>query len=358
MGRILRDEEAAEIRGLTASVGETHVNVGGLASEYGVSVTTVNNILANRSYLRPACYPAGSQGRAYAEQRLRDYEANQKRKQQMRYVSAAKRKQVLERDGHRCVYCSANLLTEPLAIDHKVPVSVGGTSDVDNLQATCRTCNARKKGFTNSDPDIRKYFSRRQGIDQIESKVHAVLPTIVASTIWADSEDAACPWYGEVAKRVTDRYVGSDDKLYSYEVELGHSFVWRCKPCRRYYAVSNEWYSGLSDFKYNLESVIWDRGTYSGYQGIDNVASIVSAIMNDADSQAVRALVASWAGDIVVVKRRRHTHFRNGDSWESSCWCEYSESGFKYTDQIYKQTELEANSGIQAVLRACPQSWQ
>ena len=75
-----------------------------------------------------------------------------------------------------------------------------------------------------------------------------------------------------------------------------------------YFTVSNEWYSGLSDFKYNLESVIWERWAYSGYQGMDEVASIVSAIMNDADNEAIRALVASWAGDIVVVERRQHAH--------------------------------------------------
>ena len=346
MGRILRDEEAAEIRALAVRVGEIHVNVlGGLASEYGVSATAIDNILANRSYLRPACYPAGSQGRADAEQRNRDYEADQKRKRQMRYISAVKRTQVLERDSYRCVYCSADLRVEPLAIDHKIPVSAGGTNDVDNLQATCRTCNARKKGFTSPDSDTREYLSRRQRIDKIETKVLAALSPIVASTIWADSESVTCPWCGEVAKRVKDRNVGSADKIHSDDVELDNSFVWRCKPCRRYFTVSNEWYSGLSDFKYNLESVIWGRWAYSGSQGTDEVASIVSAIMNDADNEAIRTLVASWAGDIVVVKRRRHTHTGNGDSWESWCWCEYSDSGFEHTDRTYKQTELAATSG-------------
>ena len=133
------------------------------------------------------------------------------------------------------------------------------------------TCNARKKGFTNPDADIRQYLSRRQRIDQIETKVLGVLSPIVATTIWADCEDVACPWCGEVAKRVKDRYVGSDDKLYSHDVELDHSFMWRCKPCRRYFTVSNEWYCGLTDFRYNLESAIWGRAAYSGYQGMDEV---------------------------------------------------------------------------------------
>ena len=47
--------------------------------------------------------------------------------------------------------------------------------------------------------------------------------------------------------------------------------------------------------------------------------------------------MASWAGDIVEVKRQRHTHSQNGD-----CWCNYGLPGFKVTDRIYKQAELTA----------------
>ena len=349
MGRILRDEEAAKIRALAARVGEHSTNVGSLALEYGVSTTTITNILADLSYRRPACYPAGSQGRVDAEQRQRDYEANQKRRQQMRYVSAAKRMEVLERDGYRCVYCSADLRTEPLAIDHKVPVSAGGTNDVDNLQATCRTCNARKKAFTSPDGDIRGYLHRRREIDRISNKVEAILPQIVASLVWSDTEYATCSWCGSVANRVKEKaYVGSDDKPTTYDVELDHAFVWRCHPCRRSFTVSNEWFSGLSDFEYNLESAIWGRA-HSGYGGMDGVTSIVSAIMSDSDTQTVRALVASWAGEIVEVKRRRHTHSRNGDSQEPPhCWCEYGLPSFKTTDRTYKQTELAATCGVVA----------
>ena len=338
MGRILRDEEAADIRALVAGDGGHKLDVDDLAAEYGVSVTTISNILANRSYRRPACYPAGSQGRADAEQRQRDYEANQKRKQQMRYVSAAKRKEVLERDRHRCVYCCADLRTEPLAIDHKVPISAGGTNDVDNLQATCRTCNARKKGFTSPDGDIRKYLDRRREIDRISNRVGTVLPQIVASLVWSDTEEATCPWCGGLANRVKEKaYVGSDDKPTTYDVELHHAFVWRCKPCRRYFTVSNGWYSGLREFDYTLKSAIWGRTHFQ--PGMDGAISIVSAIMSDSDTQTVRSLVASWAGAIVEVKRRRHAHAGNGASSEPpSCWCEHGLPGFEATGRTYQQT--------------------
>ena len=131
--------------------------------------------------------------------------------------------------------------------------------------------------------------------------------------------------------------MGSDDKPTTYDVELHHAFVWRCKPCRRYFTVSNKWFSGMSEFKYTLESAIWGRAPLG--PGTDEATSIVSAIMSDSDTQIVRSLVALWAGDIVEVKRLRHEHAGNGASWEPySCWCEDGLPGFQTTDRTYKQT--------------------
>jgi hypothetical protein len=50
---------------------------------------------------------------------------------------------VMERDGHRCQNCGG---TEDLTIDHKlVPWSEGGSStDPENLQVLCRSCNSSK----------------------------------------------------------------------------------------------------------------------------------------------------------------------------------------------------------------------
>ena len=66
-----------------------------------------------------------------------------------RKVPPALRKKVLLRDGHRCVDCGANPATDPfvtLEVDHRVPVSKGGTNDLTNLQTLCWACN-RGKGM-------------------------------------------------------------------------------------------------------------------------------------------------------------------------------------------------------------------
>ena len=52
------------------------------------------------------------------------------------------RLRVLARDGHMCQLCGTT--EEPFHIDHIVPRSKGGTSDLDNLQVLCKRCNLAK----------------------------------------------------------------------------------------------------------------------------------------------------------------------------------------------------------------------
>ena len=48
---------------------------------------------------------------------------------------------VYRRDGGRCVYCGA---TENLHLDHIIPFSRGGATNVENLQLLCQKCNLTK----------------------------------------------------------------------------------------------------------------------------------------------------------------------------------------------------------------------
>lgn len=48
---------------------------------------------------------------------------------------------LIERDGYTCAECGA---FENLTIDHIVPVSKGGSDDLDNLRFLCRGCNSKK----------------------------------------------------------------------------------------------------------------------------------------------------------------------------------------------------------------------
>lgn len=52
---------------------------------------------------------------------------------------------ILERDGYVCRRCGA---TDDLQMDHLIPVSRGGTNDLDNLAILCRPCNLNKRAKT------------------------------------------------------------------------------------------------------------------------------------------------------------------------------------------------------------------
>lgn len=52
-------------------------------------------------------------------------------------------KRLLRRYKFQCPQCGNNTLEE-LTIDHIVPVSKGGSDDVENLQILCKSCNSRK----------------------------------------------------------------------------------------------------------------------------------------------------------------------------------------------------------------------
>ena len=55
----------------------------------------------------------------------------------------------IEEENH-CYYCG-KLCIEDKTIDHKHPVSRGGTNDIDNLVVACRSCNCSKNDKTEEE---------------------------------------------------------------------------------------------------------------------------------------------------------------------------------------------------------------
>ena len=67
------------------------------------------------------------------------------RKKSMKYkranLSPRKRLEILKRDGFRCHSCGATAKTTCLDVNHKVPISKGGTNNDSNLITLCFKCN-------------------------------------------------------------------------------------------------------------------------------------------------------------------------------------------------------------------------
>lgn len=70
-------------------------------------------------------------------------------------ISSRKRFMVLERDGYTCQYCGARAPEARLHVDHIVPVSKGGTNDLDNLVTACEQCNLGKSDIATTRFDGR-----------------------------------------------------------------------------------------------------------------------------------------------------------------------------------------------------------
>lgn len=59
-------------------------------------------------------------------------------------LSKRKRFEVLKREGFCCRYCGRSSPDVVMHVDHVIPLSAGGSHDIDNLIAACEACNLGK----------------------------------------------------------------------------------------------------------------------------------------------------------------------------------------------------------------------
>jgi 5-methylcytosine-specific restriction endonuclease McrA len=74
---------------------------------------------------------------------------------------------VWEESERQCRLCKTPVELEDMQMDHIVPVSMGGTHSLENLQASHRACNILKGGSNRA----RKATAERLGLDGIASGI-------------------------------------------------------------------------------------------------------------------------------------------------------------------------------------------
>lgn len=67
-----------------------------------------------------------------------------------------------------CRYCRSK---ENLTIDHKVPITQGGTDDISNLQCLCKRCNGIKSGLSHKQVlNLWRWFTTIQNERELNGK--------------------------------------------------------------------------------------------------------------------------------------------------------------------------------------------
>lgn len=61
------------------------------------------------------------------------------------------RNNVYEKTKGKCALCGKFVRFDLFTIDHIIPLAKGGTNDIENLQCTCKHCNAMKQDFSEKE---------------------------------------------------------------------------------------------------------------------------------------------------------------------------------------------------------------
>lgn len=84
-----------------------------------------------------------------------------------RKFSDYEKKTIYAKSNGKCVLCGKSVKFKKMTVDHKIPLSQGGTNAMENLQLSCHTCNLMKSGLTETElydrmKEMLAYHKRKQ----------------------------------------------------------------------------------------------------------------------------------------------------------------------------------------------------
>lgn len=65
-----------------------------------------------------------------------------------KHSSSLRRERLLQDSGGGCFYCKTPLVFWQVIVEHKTPLSRGGTNKYENLAAACWSCDSKKGSMT------------------------------------------------------------------------------------------------------------------------------------------------------------------------------------------------------------------
>lgn len=93
-----------------------------------------------------------------------------------------------QRQSGTCFFCGKSLKMNTLSVDHYLPKGAGGTNDVFNLVASCKTCNAEKHDEVPEDVEARhiEWFIQAYENHHLLTRSNIIIPKDLLST-WIHS---------------------------------------------------------------------------------------------------------------------------------------------------------------------------
>lgn len=86
---------------------------------------------------------------------------------------------IYDRNHGRCAICGRYVPFMDFTVDHIIPISKGGTNNMNNLQCACKTCNLIKQDILPDDlmdklSEIIIYQTKRTGNDKLRRKMNYI----------------------------------------------------------------------------------------------------------------------------------------------------------------------------------------
>jgi hypothetical protein len=76
---------------------------------------------------------------------MTDFKLHKKKRRKQQVINQKLRRQLLDKVTHaHCCYCGNLFSANELTIEHKIPICMGGSSEISNIALACAPCNRAK----------------------------------------------------------------------------------------------------------------------------------------------------------------------------------------------------------------------